>query len=212
MDCRLDGRAQGLSGLGGRSADGGRSAVAPSQVLSPDEQAFLVEGIRRGDPSAEERLIVAFQRPVLCMLTARTRDPEASRDLAQEALMAALRAIREGRLRHADRLAGFVAGTARNLALKYQRSRRADPLPLELAPEPAGQAPGEKYEAAERVALVKQALNRLEDGERQVLELTWLEGLEPREIAGRLGLTGDVVRARKSRALKKVSGYVRRRS
>lgn len=138
MDCRLDGRAHGLSGLGGRLADGGRSAVAPRQVLSPDEQAFLVEGIRRGDPSAEELLIVAFQRSVLCMLTARTREPEASRDLAQEALMAALRAIREGRLRQADRLAGFVAGTACNLALKYQRSRRADPLPLELAPEPAG--------------------------------------------------------------------------
>ena len=213
IGCRPDGAAHGLSGIGGQSlADGGWGALAPLLVPSPDEQALLVEGIRRGDPSAEERLIVAFQRPVLCMLVARTRDPEASRDLAQEALMAALRAIREGRLRQVDRLAGFMAGTARNLALKYQRSRRADPLPLERAPEPAAQAPGEEYEAAERVALVEQALNRLENGERRVLELTWLEGLEPREIAGRLGLSGDVVRARKSRALRKVVDYVRRRS
>lgn len=181
-------------------------------MLSPEEQALLVEAIRRGDPSAEERLIVAFQRPVLCMLTARTRDPEASRDLAQEALMAALKAIREGRLRQADRLAGFVAGTARNLALKYHRSRRVDPLPLEDAPEPPADPPWKQYEAAERVALVEQALDRLEDAERQVMELTWLEGLEPREIAERLGLSGDVVRARKSRALKKIVEYVRTRS
>lgn len=184
----------------------------PVQVLSSEEQVLLVESIRRGDPSAEERLIVAFQRPVLCMLTARTRDPEASRDLAQDALIAALRAVREGRLREADRLAGFVAGTARQLALKYHRSRRRDPLPLEEAPEPAAAPPARDYEAAERAALVEQALERLEDGERRVVELTWREGLEPREIADRLGLSGDVVRARKSRALKRIIDYVRARS
>jgi RNA polymerase sigma-70 factor (ECF subfamily) len=181
-------------------------------VLSPEEQVLLVEGVRRGDPSAEERLIVAFQRPVLCMLRARTRDPEASRDLAQDALMAALKAVREGRLREADRLAGFVAGTARQLALKYHRSRRRDPVPLEDAAEPAAEPPAEGYEAAERAALVEQALERLEEAERQVLELTWRKGLEPREIADRLGLSGEVVRARKSRALKKIIGYVRSRS
>ena len=126
--------------------------------------------------------------------------------------MAALKAVREGRLREADRLAGFVAGTARNLALKHQRSRRRDPLPLEDALEPAAGPPTEELEAAERVALVEQALDRLEEGERQVMELTWLEGLEPREIAGRLRLSGDVVRARKSRALKKIVNYVRTRS
>jgi RNA polymerase sigma factor (sigma-70 family) len=181
-------------------------------VLSPEEQILLVESIRRGDPSAEERLVVLFQRPVLCMLTSRTRDPEASRDLAQEALMAALRAVREGRLREPDRLAGFVAGTARQLALKYHRSRRRDPLPLEEAAEPVAAPPARDYEAAERRALVEQALERLEEGERQVVELTWHNGLEPREIAGKLGLSGDAVRARKSRALKKIIEYVRGRS
>jgi len=190
----------------------GSPGPRPFQVLSREEQVLLVESIRRGDPSAEERLIVAFQRPVLSMLTARTRDPEASRDLTQDALMAALRAVREGRLREADRLAGFVAGTARHLALKYHRSRRRDPLPLEDAVEPAGESPTEEYEASERVALVEQALERLEEGERAVLELTWRKGLEPREIAARLGLSGDVVRARKSRALKKIVDYVTDRS
>jgi RNA polymerase sigma factor (sigma-70 family) len=181
-------------------------------VLSREEQVLLVEGIRRGDPSAEERLVVAFRRPVLCLLTARTRDPEAARDLTQDVLMAALGAVREGRLREADRLAGFVAGTARHLALKYHRSRRRDPLPLEETREPAMDSPTGEYEASERVALVEQALARLEEPERQVLELTWRKGLEPREIAERLGLSGDVVRARKSRALKRIIDYVRTRS
>jgi RNA polymerase sigma factor (sigma-70 family) len=73
-------------------------------------------------------------------------------------------------------------------------------------------SPTGEYEASERVALVEQALARLEEPERQVLELTWRKGLEPREIAERLGLSGDVVRARKSRALKRIIDYVRTRS
>ena len=190
----------------------GRPGSWPLQVLSREEQVHLVESIRRGDPSAEERLVVAFRRPVLCLLTARTRDPEAARDLTQDALMATLGAVREGRLREADRLGGFVAGTARHLALKYHRSRRRDPLPLEDALEPAMESPTEEYEASERVALVEEALERLEEAERQVLELTWRKGLQPREIAERLGLSGDVVRARKSRALKRIVEYVRARS
>ena len=39
--------------------------------------------------------------------------------------------------------------------------------------------------------------------------LTLVDGLKPAEIAAQLGLNGEVVRARKSRALQKVIEYVR---
>ncbi len=42
-------------------------------------------------------------------------------------------------------------------------------------------------------------------------ELTWRLGLEPRAIAARLGLSDEVVRARKSRGLKRVVAYVQKR-
>jgi DNA-directed RNA polymerase specialized sigma24 family protein len=45
-----------------------------------------------------------------------------------------------------------------------------------------------------------------------VLLLTLVDGLKPREIARRLGLSDEVVRARKSRALKKIIEFVRDRS
>jgi RNA polymerase sigma factor (sigma-70 family) len=185
---------------------------ASPSTFTPEEQARLVERIRAGDAAAEDELVRRFQRPVLAILVARTRDREACRDLAQEAFLAVLQALREGRLREAGKLAAFVSGTARNLALKFIRTRRTQPLPADAAPEPATRPLDVDLEAHERVGLVSQALGRLEDGERLVLELTWLDGLAPRQIARRLGVSSEVVRTRKSRALKKVVEYVRDRT
>jgi RNA polymerase sigma-70 factor (ECF subfamily) len=180
--------------------------------LTAEEQIRLVDRIRGGDAAAEDELVRTFQRPVLALLVARTRDREACRDLAQETFMAVLTAVRAGRLREAAKLAAFVSGTARNLALKFIRSRRTQPLPADEAPEPRSPAPEADLEAEERAVLVAQALDHLEDSERQVLSLTWLDGLAPRQIARRLGVSSDVVRTRKSRALKKVVDYVRGRT
>jgi DNA-directed RNA polymerase specialized sigma24 family protein len=51
---------------------------------------------------------------------------------------------------------------------------------------------------------VRGALARLNRADRGILLLTLVDGLKPAEIASRLGLTAEVVRVRKSRALKKV--------
>ncbi len=181
-----------------------------SDLPSSDEQSDLVARIRRGDPAAEDEFVRGFQRAVLVLLRARTGDGEASRDLAQEALFAALVAVRAGRVREADKLGAFVCSTARNLALKFQRSKRRRPVSMDTVPEPAAPSLHASVEDGERVRLVGDALACLEDGERAILQLTWVDGCTPRDIAARLSLSSDVVRARKSRALKKVTDYVRR--
>ena len=42
------------------------------------------------------------------------------------------------------------------------------------------------------------------DSDRQILLLTLVDGMKPGEIAEQMGLTAEVVRARKSRAQKRV--------
>ena len=182
--------------------------------LTPEEQTQLAERVQRGDAGAEDEFVARFERPVLALLIARTRDAESSRDLTQEVLLGTLLALRQGRLREPDRLAAFVACTARNLVFKYLRARQRGPLPLEetaeaLSPWPS---PDAVLEAAERRDLVSAALLELEEPERTVLELTWRQDLSPIEIARVLGVSGDVVRSRKSRALKRVVEYVRGRT
>jgi RNA polymerase sigma-70 factor, ECF subfamily len=181
-----------------------------TELLSPDEQSDLVDRIRRGDKTAEERFVCQYQRAVLVLLRARTGDAESSRDLAQEALLAALVAVRQGRVREPEKLGAFVCSTARNLALKYQRSKKRRPISMDTIPEPSVPPLQAAVEENERAHLVDQALMHLDDAERAVLQLTWLEGRTPRDIAEHLSVTSEVVRARKSRALKKVTDYVRR--
>ena len=59
---------------------------------------------------------------------------------------------------------------------------------------------------------MRRALATLDATDRKILLLTLVEGLKPGEIGARLGLTSEIVRARKSRALKKTIERVKRLS
>jgi DNA-directed RNA polymerase specialized sigma24 family protein len=56
--------------------------------------------------------------------------------------------------------------------------------------------------------VVRRAIDQLEELDRRVLSLTLLEGLKPGEIALRIRLSPEVVRMRKSRALRRVAERV----
>jgi RNA polymerase sigma-70 factor (ECF subfamily) len=179
------------------------SAAGASAVLTPQQQSLLAERIRRGETSAEEELDRLFRSRVLFLALARTHDPEAARDVTQDVMLAVVLALRDGHLREAERLAAFVYGTARNVISSYLRTRsrlpKEDPIGDGLhrprLPDP--------IEHTERADLIQRALRVLESTDRKILLLTLVEGLKPGEIAVRLGLTAEVVRTRKSRALKK---------
>jgi RNA polymerase sigma factor (sigma-70 family) len=151
-----------------------------------------------------------FSHRVFVMGVVRTRDREAARELVQDVLMAVIGALRKGQLQDADKLPGFVHGTARNLINNQLRSRSQRPT-LEPLPEDLAQAcSAERLEDAERVGLVQQALERLGQVDRKILWMTLAQGHKPGEIAAALGLTSEVVRTRKLRAVKKVADLIRR--
>ena len=169
----------------------------------------LARRIGDGDRSAEDDLVERFQRRLLLMSVARTRDGEAARDLTQEILLSVLQALREGKLRQEDRLSGFVHGTARNQINSYLQSLRQRQEQPDLPERPPVESPEERFEQAERAALIRQALGRLRPQDRKILLLILVDGLKPGEIAGRLGLGPEAVRKRKSRALQRIRRAVR---
>jgi RNA polymerase sigma factor (sigma-70 family) len=183
-------------------------------ILGPADsrvQKALAERIASGDRSAEEEFVRLFQPRVFVFLCARTHDREAARDLTQETLMAALGALREGRVRDVDEVAAYVHGVMRNMVGRYYRNRlqsREVPLPedFELAePEPDPDDSG-------RMRALDGAVNRLSAEDRRLLLMVLVDGLKPGEIAARLGLDPDVVRQRKCRAVKKVMDAMKRMS
>jgi len=165
----------------------------------------LVQRIRAGDSAAEAELYGAFYRGVFLIATVRTRDSEAARDLTQDVFLAVLGAVRAGQLRDPEKLPAFVQGTARNLINSFLRSReRRAECDLPDA-ELRGGDLVDDLELAERQRLVRRELESFEPVDRKLLVWSVLEGHSLADIARRLNLSHDAVRARKSRLVKKIA-------
>ena len=171
--------------------------------LPATDLAALAGLILQGDSTAERLLVEHFTPRVRAMALARLRNADAAQDVTQETLIAVLQAARRGQIRDQARLPAFVLGVARNLINNYVRGRR-EHLEVDLDEEALGLHVEIDHSARERRTLLARALETLGAPDRQVLLLTLVEGLKPAEIAARLGTTSEVVRTRKTRALKRV--------
>lgn len=174
----------------------------PDAELPPRHWAWIAEGIRRGDAAAEEAFVERYRRRLWVMMLARTRDPDVAAELVQDTLMAVIRALRGDAVRDVERLDAFVRGTARNLINNRLRLERRDPRPEPLDSEPVDWRALEQASFAERLAQVEAVLETFAPVDRTILKLTLVEGMHPREIAPRVGLNVELVRTRKSRALR----------
>jgi len=181
-------------------------------IANDPDLSELPNRIRGGDRLAEDELAACFRERVYVMSLARTRDRETSREIAQDVMVAVLVALRDGRLRKSESLASFVFSTTRHHIGSHLRSavRRR-----EAAPEPprdSNPSPHDKLEADERLELIRECLEELTPDDREILTLTLVEGLTPREIAARLHLEPGVVRQRKTRAKRRIMEKVHDRS
>jgi RNA polymerase sigma factor (sigma-70 family) len=162
----------------------------------------LADRIRHGDPAAEAEFVERYYRRVLVMAQVRTGDRQVALDLAQEAMIGVLQALREGRVNSHQHVAGYVHGTARNLINNHFRGRgQARTEGVVLDGESTQRDPEQLTAERERLELVERALDQLRPDDRQILRMTLVDGLKPGEIADRLGLASEVVRKRKSRAV-----------
>ena len=170
----------------------------------------LVLRLRAGDAASENELARIFYPHLMAMTAGRLSDRETAREIAQEALLAVLSALREGRLREPEKLPAFVVGTGRNLINNYLRKRAQRPEPLTLGfeeediPSPDPDAGESSLEKEERTDVVLGALQELKAVDRGILFLTLAKGLKPQEIALEIGLKPETIRLRKSRALSRL--------
>jgi len=152
----------------------------------------------------------AFRTPLRLFAARRLHSWTAAEDVAQEALRVGLEAIQTGRIERADALGGFLFRTAVHLCLHRGRSATREKRALErfAAPHEESQAGGDPLDAllsSEQQARVREALGRLETGERELLELTYRDGLSADAIGQRLGATPGAVRVRRHRALRRLA-------
>ena len=162
----------------------------------------IIDRIFAGDAAAEEELIARFQQRVRLYVAVRTSHPDYADEVTQETMLAAVLALREGKVREPEHLAAFILGIARNQladAIRKQARRKTMPLPEGYdCPAPNSEQDPELVESA------RKEIETLEPGDRRILWLTLIDGFKPGEIAAQVGMSAELVRQRKSRALRKI--------
>lgn len=172
--------------------------------MTPDE---LARAAAKGDIDAFETLLGLYQNKVYGLALRMCGSEEDAWDVAQEAFLAAWRALPgfRGESGFSTWLYRLTANAAID-CLRREKKRWGElsieggELPLSL-PD-AGPSPQEAAEGGELRAAVNAALARLTDQHRTVLILRELQELSYEEIAGALGLDLGTVKSRISRARK----------
>lgn len=121
-------------------------------------------------------------------------------DVAQDALLHGLKAIKAGR--RPEHLTRWLKGIARHKVADRPRVITTDREPADSA-GPSAQSVLVRREMRE---LLGRTLGKLPDTDREVLDLEHREGLSRKEIAERLALPLDAVHARIGRAMERLRG------
>lgn len=156
----------------------------------------LVERIRAGDRHAEDEFVERYARGVSVIVRRTCSDSLAVDDLCQDTLSTALRKIRDGAVRDPERLSGFVASLARNLAIQHGRRLTAQRIsttePEAYAVQDDSDGPLQQLIRAEHAGVVRQVLDELSTArDREVLLRYYIHEQDREEICRTLGLTRE---------------------
>ena len=160
--------------------------------------------VRAGDGAALDRITRCHGRHLLAVGQRVCGDADSARDAVQEALLAAGQHLHQ--FRGDGSVEGWLVRMVANACRDRHRGRKNDPAwtrPLEQAgdtPEVDRAGPQEDAARAELAAALDLALRHLSPTDRAIVLLTQLDGWTSAEVARRLDLREEAVRARLSRA------------
>lgn len=155
------------------------------------DEALMLE-FQRGSREAFAELYARYREPLYGFFRRRLANRERAEDLAQETFLAVIRS----RVRYEPRaqVRTYLYGIALKLVAAERRKLSGNEPQLEDEHEPAEET------AVEQGMWVKQALEKLDAGEREILMLREYEQLSYDEIAELLRLPVNTVRSRLFRA------------
>lgn len=170
--------------------------MAPTMI---SDEALMLE-FQGGSRTAFEELFARYRGPLYGYFRRRLDDDERAEDLTQETFLAIVHGVAHYEARALVRT--YLHAIAMNLLSAERRKRFRDSPPGQRAPEPT------VNEAPDAVMWVRQALEKLEESEREILMLREYEQLSYAEIAELLKLPINTVRSRLFRARMAMKGHL----
>jgi len=155
------------------------------------DEALMLE-FQRGSREAFEELFARYREPLYGFFHRRLASKDRAEDLAQETFLAVIRAV----VRYEPRamVRTYLYGIALKLLAAERRKLSGNEPQLEPEHEPTQESDSEE------TVWVRQALEKLDTGEREILMLREYEQLSYEEIAQMLRLPLNTVRSRLFRA------------
>jgi RNA polymerase sigma-70 factor, ECF subfamily len=183
-----------------------------TQMALRDPDIRLMLRVRSDDAEAFAELVELYHQRLVTIMQHLVGKLEEAEDLAQEVFLRVYR----GRKKYHPRakFSTWLFTIANNLALNVLRARQRKPaIPLNvrdsgpLGPRPAEQlvldrerSPHDRMQQQELAAIVKQALETLNERQRVAVVLNKFEDMNYAEIAEVMGLTTKAVKSLLSRA------------
>jgi RNA polymerase sigma-70 factor (ECF subfamily) len=176
-------------------------------ILNDDESLSdesVVARVVAGETALFEVLMRRHNERIYRAARAILRDEREAEDVMQQAYVNAY-----SHLRQFDRRAQFSTWLTRiavneALARRRRNARFSEFVPEAPPPHDASMTsppnPERQAVSSELGAMMERAIDRLPDGAREVFMLRQIEGMTTAETAAALGLSGDAVKARFSRA------------
>lgn len=157
----------------------------------------LIKKAMRGNPKAFGELIRDEQKYLYRMAFLYTRNEEDALDAVQESVLKAYTNIKKLRAPEHFRtwLTRIVINTAQNLC--HQRRPGENIEDIDFLPFPENISPEERIDLYD-------ALERLPEQYRQIIQLRYFDGLTNREIAKHLGIPEGTVASQLSRAMQRM--------
>jgi len=167
----------------------------------------LVSRARKGEADAYGELASRYQKRLealaFSLMTPALRRAHPVGDVVQETLTRGLESIGSFEWQGKESFLRWLGAITRNIiARAADRELRVAKLGLTLEPPAPGVSPSRKLRREERRERLDGALKMLTPEQREVIQLSRLEGLKLRDIAARTGRSEDAVKQLLARGLR----------
>jgi RNA polymerase sigma-70 factor, ECF subfamily len=183
-----------------------------AQLALKDPDIRLMLRVRADEPGAFEQLVEQYQHRLVAVMAHLVGNADEAEDLAQEVFLRVYRA--RARYRPRSKFSTWLFTIANNLALNALRARQRKPVvplpvqesgplgarPQEQLVKDGGTGPMQKVQKQELSAIIRQALEGLNERQRMAVVLNKFEDMNYAEIAEVMGLTTKAIKSLLSRA------------
>jgi RNA polymerase sigma-70 factor (ECF subfamily) len=175
-----------------------------------DDPPTLAQRLRAGEETALTEVYRTHRGPMFATALHLLGDHDLAAEAVQQAFVQAWRAA--GRFDPSRELRPWLYAITRRAAVdvhrRHRRTARDVPIDDEVAELEQTATEDTSMDAVWRAWQVRDALERLAEGERLVLQLAYYDGMTQSEVAEALGIPLGTVKSRTSRAQSSLAGLL----